>query len=210
VAFGQWLRQGPEDQRDTARGWQLLQSAALAGNGAAHWHMALVFATGAADVPKNIQAALEHCGVAAEGGFVPAMATMGVLCASLNRHEDAVYWWRQAAQAGDLEAQFNLAQALKSGRGTAPDQGQAFRWMLDAAEAGLPQAQAELGVRYATGEGVAKDPIEAHKWFFMARLAGNAGATKNTELSQQRLPAEQIEEGERRARSWRASQRRHG
>jgi uncharacterized protein len=99
---------------------------------------------------------------------------------------------------------------LKSGRGTAPDEGQAFRWMLDAAEAGLPQAQAELGVRYATGEGVAKDPIEAHKWFFIARLAGNAGAAKNTELSQQRLPPQQIEEGERRARSWRASHRRHG
>jgi hypothetical protein len=156
-------------------------------------------------MPRDLPAAMAACREAADAGFVPAQATMGVLCAALGRPDEAVHWWRQAAERGDAEAQFNLAQALATGRGAPADAKAAFGWFLRAAESGLVAAQARLGILYATGQGVASDPIEAHKWFFVARFAGDAAATSNLQRSRELLAPHARDEGERRARAWRAA-----
>jgi TPR repeat protein len=207
--LGLLLCTGAEGVRDIARGLPLLQSAADQGDPVANWNLALMYAAGTSGLQHDVTAALERCRLAADTGFAPAMATMGLLCASLQRAEEAVHWWRQAAQANDIEAQFNLAQALQAGRGVPHDSAQAMDWMQRAAEAGLPQAQTELGILYATGRGVAVDPIEAHKWFVLGRLGGSKTAMHNVDQSRQLLSQDQIEEGERRARGWRFVQKRH-
>ncbi len=208
-ALGVHLRNAARRPDDAVAGLRHLQKAAELGDAPARWHLALMLAAGGPDLPRDTSQALALCHEAADTGFVPAMATMGVLCASTDRAEEAVRWWRLAAESGDLEAQYNLAQALAKGRGAPVDDAQALSWMLRAAENGLAPAQSQLGVMYATGRGVACDPIEAHKWFFIARLAGDADGRENTDRSRQRLDPAQRDEGERRARAWRSYHKRH-
>lgn len=58
----------------------------------------------------------------------------------------AVAEWRGPAQSGDPDAQFNLGQAYKLGRGVPIDQAIALDWYRKAAMADHEQAQATLGL----------------------------------------------------------------
>jgi TPR repeat protein len=58
----------------------------------------------------------------------------------------AVAEWRGPAASGDPDAQFNLAQAYKLGRGVTADLKLAQDWYRKAAEQGHEQAQANLGL----------------------------------------------------------------
>jgi cell division septation protein DedD len=58
----------------------------------------------------------------------------------------AVAQWKPAADAGDADAQFNLAQAYKLGRGVPTDLALAQSWYQKAAVQGHEQAQANLGL----------------------------------------------------------------
>ena len=60
---------------------------------------------------------------------------------------------RQAA-AGDVGAQYNIAQRYAYGEGVAPHEGEAVRWLGVAARAHHPGAQGVLGERYLAGLGV--------------------------------------------------------
>ena len=73
----------------------------------------------------------------------------------------AVYWYRQAAEAGIAEAQFNLAHCLATGTGTPRDDAAALRWMLRAATQNLEDAQFLAGVMLADGIGTAADRTAA-------------------------------------------------
>lgn len=59
----------------------------------------------------------------------------------------AVAEWRGPAAAGDPDAQFNLGQAYKLGRGVNADSAAALDWYRKAAAAGHEQAQATLGLQ---------------------------------------------------------------
>lgn len=60
--------------------------------------------------------------------------------------------WRPLAQAGDADAQFNLGQAYKLGRGVTQDLAQAIAWFQRAASQGHIQAEDNLGlVLYESG-----------------------------------------------------------
>ncbi|WP_244060855.1 tetratricopeptide repeat protein, partial [Aeromonas caviae] len=63
-------------------------------------------------------------------------------------------WWRKAAEQGNAEAQFNLAQMYGKGKGVAQDIQQVVTWLRKAAEQGNAEAQFNLGVMYAKGQGV--------------------------------------------------------
>jgi cell division septation protein DedD len=58
----------------------------------------------------------------------------------------AVKEWRQLADKGDADAQFNLGQAYKLGRGVPADLGSAQSWYEKAAAKGHEQAQVNLGL----------------------------------------------------------------
>jgi hypothetical protein len=58
----------------------------------------------------------------------------------------AVREWRPFAETGDGDAQFNLGQAYKLGRGVPPDLTIARTWFEKAAAQGHEQAQANLGL----------------------------------------------------------------
>ncbi len=61
-------------------------------------------------------------------------------------YKAAVAEWRPLAVAGDADAQFNLGQAYKLGRGVPSDLGQAEAWYRRAAKQGHLQAEDNLGL----------------------------------------------------------------
>lgn len=72
----------------------------------------------------------------------------------------AVERWRKDAAAGDADAQFNLGQAYKLGRGVPLDTVEAERWYAQAAGRGHPQAEDNYGLAlFQNGK-----PREALPW----------------------------------------------
>ncbi|MBM3845990.1 MAG: sel1 repeat family protein, partial [Verrucomicrobia bacterium] len=65
----------------------------------------------------------------------------------------AFSWFKKAAEAGHLQAQYSLGVRHLNGQGTDPNLVEAVRWLNEAAERGHPGAQDSMGVRYATGQG---------------------------------------------------------
>ncbi len=78
----------------------------------------------------------------------PAMADTKAGVDAWNRgdYKTAVDEWRKAAIAGDADAQFNLGQAYKLGRGVPVDLPMAESWYRKAALQGHPQAQDNYGL----------------------------------------------------------------
>lgn len=74
--------------------------------------------------------------------------------------------FRQAAEIGYPESQFQLAQMLYNGEGVYQrDSTEAAKWYQKAAEQGQVAAQYYLGALYKVGSGVSKDLIQAQYWF---------------------------------------------
>jgi len=78
----------------------------------------------------------------------PGVATVkdGVDAWQAGNYAKAIAEWKQPAEQGDADAQFNLGQAYKLGRGVTADGKIAQSWYLKAAQQGHEQAQANLGL----------------------------------------------------------------
>jgi len=87
-------------------------------------------------------AAILLCG----GGAALANVKAGVDAWQAGNYGAAVREWRADADKGDADAQFNLGQAYKLGRGVPADVGTAQSWFEKAARQGHGQAQAQMGL----------------------------------------------------------------
>lgn len=78
----------------------------------------------------------------------PALADVkaGVDAWQRGDYKKAIGEWRGPAVAGDADAQFNLGQAYKLGRGVPADLAQAEEWYRKAALQGHPQAEENYGL----------------------------------------------------------------
>lgn len=82
----------------------------------------------------------------------------------------AVREWQQPAAAGDPDAQFNLGQAYKLGRGVKMDMAQAERWYALAAQQGHAQAEDNYGlILFQNGK-----RADAVKWLEKSSQRGEA------------------------------------
>lgn len=91
----------------------------------------------------------------------------------------AVAWYREAAERGDVKAQHNLGTCYVSGEGVGQDPVQAVDWFRKAAEQGHADAQFYLGMCYHEGWGVAKNPAQAVAWYRKAAEQGVVSAQHN-------------------------------
>ena len=127
--------------------------------------------------------------------YLGLMYTMGRWVAQ--DFDEAVRWWRKAADQGYARAQHNLGVAYLSGRGVAQDDIEAGRWFRRAADQGAMRSQSSLGFIYENGRGVAQDYAEAVRWY---RLAAEQGYTDaRTALARLESQARQAEETRRAA-----------
>ncbi|MDX1540941.1 MAG: tetratricopeptide repeat protein [Geminicoccaceae bacterium] len=88
----------------------------------------------------------------------------------------AAYWYRRAAAAGDLRAQYNLALLIGRGAGVDRDLGESARLLEEAAARGLAEAAHALGNRHRLGHGVSFDLEAAWALYRQAAEAGYASA----------------------------------
>jgi len=75
---------------------------------------------------------------------------------------------QRLAEAGNPEAQLQLAIVYAKGDGVPQDYATAVKWFRAAADQGLPRAQYDMGVVYERGRGVTADAEQAVSWYLKA------------------------------------------
>ena len=94
-------------------------------------------------------------------------------------YKEAFRLWKQLAEQGNVEAQYNLGVIYYHGQEVPQDYKEAVRWFRLSAEQGNADAQTDLGSMYANGTGVLQDYKEAVKWYRLAAEQGDALAHFN-------------------------------
>ena len=95
---------------------------------------------------------------------------------------EAVKWYRQAADKDVAGAMFNLGVCYKNGRGVGQSDDEAVTWYRKAAEKDDTRAMTNLGVCYENGRGVEQSDEEAVTWFRQAADKDDARAMTNLGL----------------------------
>jgi TPR repeat protein len=91
-----------------------------------------------------------------------------------NPREESLKYFRQAAQAGNADAQFELGMKYQKGKELRPDPVRARDLFERAAHQGNRNAMDYLARMYRDGQGIAPNPQEAARWFRLAAEKGDA------------------------------------
>ena len=113
---------------------------------------------------------------------------------------ESIKWFEKAAEQGHAQAQYELAQVYKLGRGTLQDYDAAARWFLEAARKGHVAAQYHMGRLHRIGEGVDLDLIRAYAWFNRAAALGHGAARGARDEIAASLKPEQVEAAQKLSR----------
>ena len=89
--------------------------------------------------------------------------------------DQALRWFRKAAEAGHVTSMMRLASALNHPDHT-DNWAESVTWVQKAADRGEARAMASLGFAYQEGRGVAQDQRQAVNWFVKAVAAGDTRA----------------------------------
>ena len=106
-------------------------------------------------------------GYAAGSGLFsrPAHRSVAPLANAPSDPAQRLAYFQRGAQAGDPEAELQLAILYAKGEGVTQDYAIAAKWFRAAAEQGLARAQYDLGVLYERGRGVPTDAAQAASWY---------------------------------------------
>ncbi|HEV7668865.1 MAG TPA: tetratricopeptide repeat protein [Thermoanaerobaculia bacterium] len=114
----------------------------------------------------------------AESGDARAQYVLGKMLEKDDHKEEAVRWYRKAAEQGLRNAQTSLGFFYLNGEGgVAKDEAEAARWYRKAADQGEQLAQWQLAWMYQEGRGVPANEDEAVKWYETV-IAAEAAETK--------------------------------
>ena len=156
---------------------RLIQRAADAGSSEGAHRLALVYAQGLANTPRNEARALELFEKAASAGHTRAQINLGILyMRGLGVPRDLVNaraWLEKAAASGDPQALYTLGRAMdESSEQTGPDPVRAADLYKRAAEKGHVLAGLRYGLALSEGIGIKRDIAAAQKWLVQARENG--------------------------------------
>ncbi len=188
------------DKLPATIGGPTLRAAALNGDAAASYEVAMRFADGHGVPANNAEAAL-WLERAARQGLAPAEFRLGGLYEKgLGVKKDlakARDLYLTAADKGNGKAMHNLAVLYAEGIDGSPDYTNAAHWFREAAGRGVTDSQFNLGILYARGIGVAQNFAESYKWFALAASQGDGDSGKKRDevgakLDQQSLTAAQL------------------
>lgn len=111
--------------------------------------------------------------------------------------QQAVKWYRLAAEQGYASGQVHLGRMYARGTGVEQDYAQARKWYARAAEQGLSDAQVLLGEMYQNGLGVERDRMQAWAWFNTASANDmNLPATEKRNQLGSKMTASQLQQAE--------------
>jgi localization factor PodJL len=172
-----------------------LRSAALAGNPAAEYELALRYTEGRGVAP-SLQEAVHWLERAANHGLAPAQYRLGSLYEKgqgvRKDLEAARRLYTAAASKGNAKAMHNLAVLYAEGINGDPDYRSAAEWFRKAADRGIPDSQYNLGILYARGIGVETNLAESYKWFALAAQQDDKDASKKRDDVAARLDAQSL------------------
>ena len=112
----------------------------------------------------------------------------------------ALQEWTPLAEAGDYNAQYNLALMYENGEGVPLDYKEAVKWYTLSAEQGQAKAQTKLGLMYGLGQGVLQDTIMAHMWTNIASTNGYEPGGDTRAILAKIMTPEDIEKAQAMAR----------
>ena len=96
--------------------------------------------------------------------------------AGISGYQQAVRWFRTAAEKGNAAAMFSLGAAYYDGQGVEKSTAEAIRWLTMGAEMGEARAMYNLSYIYADGRNVPHNLPESFRWMKRAAEAGDATA----------------------------------
>ncbi len=103
--------------------------------------------------------------------------------------EQALSWYKRAADMGFDRAQANVATMYLKGEGVKQDYEEASEWFSKAARNGHTIAQYNLGLMYEHGKGVKKSASKALGWYNLAAKAGHKQALDKLSILVARDPS---------------------
>lgn len=172
-----------------------LRNAAISGNPAAEYELAMRYTEGRG-VPPNLEEAVQWLERAANHGLAPAQYRLGSLYEKgqgvKKDLEAARRLYTAAATKGNGKAMHNLAVLYAEGISGDPDYRNASQWFRKAADRGIPDSQYNLAILYARGIGVEQNFAESYKWFALAAQQGDKDAAKKRDDVAARLDAQSL------------------
>lgn len=109
---------------------------------------------------------------------------------------------KPAAEAGDADAQFALAEAYHKGEGVTQNNAEAAKWYEKSANRGNVDAQFALGFVYRGGDGIPMDKVTSYMWFELANEHGNVHAYELRNDVAWSMTEDQIQEARKKAKQW--------
>ena len=100
----------------------------------------------------------------------------------------------EAAQGGDVAAQYNLGVLYFEGKDAPQDYLEAAKWYGAAADQGDRQAQFNLGLMFYRGTGLPKNLVHAYELFSLAAAHGDERAKQGMAAIQRDAAPEQLAE----------------
>lgn len=173
---------GPQSLRDQASTVSWSRRAAEAGAAGGAFNLALAYDDGAG-IGADKAAAERWYRTAAAQNHVSAMVNLGALLLAKVAGTDtasvaeASGLVRRAADAGSVDAIFDMGHLSENGIGQAKDMNEALRWYRLGAEKKDARAMLRLGLLYADGiGGVPRDEAEGARWLVrgVSRMLGLA------------------------------------
>ncbi|GBG64328.1 hypothetical protein CBR_g41529 [Chara braunii] len=161
------------------------------------------FRHGRGGVKKNQEKALDCFLKGAARGSAAAMVDAGLMLWERDRKEEAVGWYRRAAESGDAVGQCNYGLALQAGESGEARQEEAVKWFQKSALAGNSRARYSLALCLQHGRGIKKDPSQAVRWYLLIAASGKQSAVKamyNVALCYQ--VGEGVQRNKREAEKW--------
>lgn len=127
-------------------------------------------------LPDKVDGQLQELSKKALAGDTNAQLRMGLAFEfgqGVDRDLDqAMRWYRMAADRGDPVAQTDLAYLYETGAADLPNPAEAAKWYLRAAVSGFARAQFNLGTLYLRGAGVERSDEDAAHWISEAADTG--------------------------------------
>ena len=112
----------------------------------------------------------------ADAGYAPAQALLGYVLDYSEYDEEAVAYYRKAADQGNADGQFGLGTMLSTGEGVKKDPAEARRWISLAAEQGHKQAINVIAQAHLSGQlGIAEAERQGEGALKWVKLAADNG-----------------------------------
>jgi localization factor PodJL len=195
------------DKLPATIGGPTLRAAAIAGDAAAEFEVAMRFAEGHGVPPSN-ELAAQWLDRAAKQGLAPAQFRLGGFYEKgIGVKKNLVMardLYAAAAARGNGKAMHNLAVLYAEGIDGPADYRTASLWFRKAADHGITDSQYNLAILYARGIGVDQNYAESYKWFALGANGGDSDAAKKRDEIASHLDAQSLAAAQSEIQKWTA------